>query len=99
MKCRAGESSTLGHDGALALIENTAYHLQPPKIKTVSATGSGDAFVGMLTLKLSTGHSPLDSLQWATAAGTANALSWEPCGCRLNEIQKIFPQVHIKIIS
>ena len=90
---------TLGDAGALALIDSSAYHFIPPAIHSVSATGSGDAFVAMLTHLLSIGGTVLESLRWATAAGTANALCWEPCGCRLSAIQEILPQVQIKIIT
>ena len=41
----------------------------PPTVKTVDATGAGDAFVGALTLALVEGKSPADALRFACAAG------------------------------
>ena len=89
---------TMGKDGAIAGYQNKIWEIKPPKVKIVNATGSGDAFIGTLVVKLSQGKSMEESLCWATAAGAANATVWIPCGCTQSQIRQILPKVKIQLL-
>jgi tagatose 6-phosphate kinase len=66
---------TMGREGALACDGRTVWRVTPPKVKAVSAVGSGDAFAAGLALELSRGNRLADALSMAAACGAANALT------------------------
>lgn len=65
---------TLGARGAVLHSEQGEYHLRAPVVESVSAVGSGDAFLaGFLVAKAR--HQPdQTALAWGIAAGAANAM-------------------------
>jgi 1-phosphofructokinase family hexose kinase len=69
---------TLGRDGAVMAAKDEVWHLQPPKITSVSSVGSGDALLGAFCVGLERGDSVIDALQLGIAAGAANALEIGP---------------------
>lgn len=72
---RAGKIAvTLGKLGAVLVTEHEAWFAESPEIKTVSSVGSGDAFLGGLLFAEQANHSAETILQYAAAAGAANAL-------------------------
>ncbi|MDB5356262.1 MAG: tagatose-6-phosphate kinase, phosphofructokinase i [Phycisphaerales bacterium] len=66
---------TMGAQGALASDGKHVWRLTPPKVKAVSAVGSGDAFAAGLALGLIRGQSLPESLALASACGAANAMT------------------------
>jgi 1-phosphofructokinase family hexose kinase len=71
---------TRGANGSVAVDESSVYRVSSPAVRTVNATGSGDAFFGALALTLSSdGPAALsEGLRIATAAGAANAVRLDP---------------------
>jgi len=69
---------TLGKDGAVMAAKDEVWHLQPPKITSVSSVGSGDALLGAFCVGLERGDSVVEALQLGIAAGAANALEIGP---------------------
>lgn len=68
---------SMGALGAVAATHNAAWHLVPPAIKAVSATGSGDSFLAGLAVGIARALPWPDTLRLATAAAAANALNME----------------------
>ena len=66
---------TLGSNGALASDGRDVWRVAPPKVKAISAVGSGDAFAAGLGLALSRGATLPDALSLAAACGAANAMT------------------------
>lgn len=66
---------TLGALGAVIARDGQRWHAQPPRLKVMSAVGSGDSFLGGLALSFAQGYAPDEALRRAVAAGAANALS------------------------
>jgi tagatose 6-phosphate kinase len=66
---------TMGSQGAVASDGQNVWRLTPPKVKAVSAVGSGDAFAAGLALGLLRGKSLPESLALAAACGAANAMT------------------------
>ncbi|MDB5174794.1 MAG: tagatose-6-phosphate kinase, phosphofructokinase i [Phycisphaerales bacterium] len=66
---------TMGAQGALASDGKHVWRLTPPKVKAVSAVGSGDAFAAGLAVGLLRGQPLPESLALASACGAANAMT------------------------
>lgn len=66
---------TLGADGALASNGKSCWRIQSPKVQTVSAVGSGDAFAAGLAVALSQDQLLPEALKMAVACGAANAIT------------------------
>jgi fructose-1-phosphate kinase PfkB-like protein len=63
---------TLGSKGAVLAVPQGSWMAEPPKVKTISSVGSGDAFMAGLLTALEKGLAPAEALKSATAAGAAN---------------------------
>jgi tagatose 6-phosphate kinase len=87
---------SLGEKGLLALAEGELLCYYPPKVDAVNVTGSGDALVAAFVVSRGWGMSLWDALLWGTAAGTANALQWEPCNFGKEEIEVHLPFVRVE---
>ncbi|MGC5772142.1 1-phosphofructokinase family hexose kinase [Paenibacillus pabuli] len=66
---------TLGSNGALAVLNGTAYMVKPPSIQPVNTVGCGDAFVAGMAYSGERGDSSESRLRTAVAAAAANAMS------------------------
>ncbi len=64
---------TLGAKGAIMLTPEGRWYAHPPVIKVLDAVGSGDSFLAGLAYGLTSGQDGARSLQYAVAAGAANA--------------------------
>ena len=59
---------TLGSEGVLVVTPEGVHRLTAPKVEAVDTVGAGDAFVGALTVELSSGRSLMDSADFAQKA-------------------------------
>jgi 1-phosphofructokinase family hexose kinase len=66
---------TAGKDPALAFDGRNFWRIIPPRIKVVNPIGSGDAFTAGLVWRLLRGDDLGEACRWASATGTANALT------------------------
>lgn len=66
---------SLGSDGALLMCEKGLYQGRIPKIDVVNTVGCGDSMVAALAVGLESNMEPEDSLKYAVAVASANALS------------------------
>jgi tagatose 6-phosphate kinase len=68
---------TLGRAGAALAHAGRLVHAEPPDVETVSAIGSGDAFLAAYVAAQVDGADPVAALRHGVAAGAANArTSW-----------------------
>jgi len=90
---------TMGGSGAMVTDGKQAFLAVPPRIKLVSAVGSGDSFTaGFLDAMLSC--EPLDrQLAMGTAAGTANATTYCAGYCTKDSIMEIAQQIDLRRLS
>jgi sulfofructose kinase len=82
--------ATLGHEGAMALVEGKVIYVEGPKVKTVDTTGAGDVFHGGFIYGLLQNWEVGEILRFANAAA---ALKCKEFGGRrgiptLEEIQR-----------
>lgn len=66
---------TLGSNGALAILNGTAYMVKPPAIRPVNTVGCGDAFVAGMVYAAERGESAESRLRTAVTAAAVNAMS------------------------
>ena len=67
---------SMGRDGAILVTEDgQVYQAKPPSGKVISTVGLGDYMLAAFVAKFGATHDFAESLRFATAAGTATALS------------------------
>lgn len=66
---------SLGGDGALMVCDEGIYQAVPPKVEVENTVGCGDSMVGAFAVALERKMKPQEALKYASAVGTANALS------------------------
>ena len=66
---------SLGAEGALAADQNGTWHVRPPRVRVVSAVGSGDSMLAGITWAVVRGLALPEAVRHGVAAGTANALT------------------------
>jgi 1-phosphofructokinase family hexose kinase len=71
------------------------YKMTPPEIDVMDATGSGDAFVAGVVYGFEKSMVFDDIIKFASAAGAANAASWETCSSDITLIENFIESVDI----
>jgi tagatose 6-phosphate kinase len=66
---------TLGSKGAVLALSGGVFRARPPEVDTMSAVGSGDAFLAAYVAAQVEGADPVEALRCGVAAGAANAQS------------------------
>lgn len=89
---------TMGAEGALALANGERYRIRAPRVEEVNDLGSGDSFVAGACWAASQGYNARECLVWGTACGAANAAVWDPGGITRIEVERLLPQVEIRLV-
>ncbi|MGT2911883.1 1-phosphofructokinase [Streptococcus cameli] len=90
---------SLGGDGAVLIHDGKVYHGRPPKIKPVNTVGCGDSMVAALAVGLAKESSPEESLKYAIAVGSANALSPFTGHFEQADFDWIYKEVQVSIVE
>ena len=86
---------SLGEKGALLVCAEGVYHGKPPKLDIVNTVGCGDSMVGGFAVGISRGYSAEESLKYAVAVASANALEAKTGYIVPANRDKIYNQVEI----
>jgi len=89
----AGKAPVLAFDGV------TFWRIYSPVIQAVNPIGSGDTFTAGLVWRLLQGDDLCQASRWATAAGTANALTTLAGEINPADVERLFEEVRIEKIS
>jgi 1-phosphofructokinase family hexose kinase len=89
---------SLGKDGIVLLDGPTVFVAEPPKVEVISTVGCGDAAVAGFAVAAIRNLSKQESLQLATACGTANCLAKLPGQINLDDVKRLLRAVMIKSI-
>jgi tagatose 6-phosphate kinase len=73
--------------------------LFPPTIKAINPVGSGDAVTAGIAVALSEGKSISDALIYGMACGAANALNLISGTLKLEDVDRLGPEVRIKALA
>ncbi|MFP3123847.1 1-phosphofructokinase [Ectobacillus funiculus] len=65
---------SMGKKGSMAIVDGEKYRVTFPAVQAVNTVGSGDSFVAGIAVALSRGYNVEETLAFASACGTANAL-------------------------
>jgi 6-phosphofructokinase 2 len=90
---------TRGREGAVALYDNKKLRGVAPRVRAVSAVGSGDAFLAGVVLTLSRGGTMEEAMRLGIAAGTAAVLMPGTEPCRRREVDILLPRVKVEQIT
>lgn len=90
---------TRGREGAVATSKKTSYRGVAPRVRAVSAVGSGDAFLAGVVLTLSRGGGMDEAMRLGIAAGTASVLTQGTELCRRREVDILLPRVKVQEIE
>jgi 1-phosphofructokinase family hexose kinase len=90
---------TRGREGAVAESDEGSWRSLAPRVRAVSAVGSGDAFLAGVVHSLSRGGSMEDALRLGVAAGTAAVLTPGTELCHRREVDVLKPRVRVQRIE
>ncbi|MCH3965955.1 MAG: 1-phosphofructokinase [Clostridium sp.] len=68
---------SLGVDGSVAGTNGKFYKVNIPKVKAINPVGSGDSYVAGVAISIQRGYTIEETLKFASACGTANAMEKE----------------------
>jgi len=89
---------SLGSEGSIAGYEGKFYKVKVPKIEAVNSVGSGDSYVAGVAIAIQRGYKIEDTLKYAAACGTANALEKETGFVSLETVNALFEKIIIEEI-
>ncbi|MCB1381746.1 MAG: hexose kinase [Notoacmeibacter sp.] len=81
---------TMGRDGAFMARKDGITHEKPIHVRTRSAVGAGDSFVGAMVLKLARGATPDEAFGYGLAAGAAAAMTPGTVLCRREDVEALY---------
>ena len=90
---------TRGREGAIAVSDEGAWRGVAPRVRAVSAVGSGDGFLAGVTLTLSRGGTMEEALRLGVGAGTACVLTPGTELCHRREVDLLQPRVRVNHIE
>jgi 1-phosphofructokinase family hexose kinase len=90
---------TRGREGAVAVSDDSCLRGVAPRVRSVSAVGSGDSLLAGIVLTLSQGGSMEEGLRLGIAAGTATVLTPGTELCHRREVDILLPRVKIQPIN
>jgi 6-phosphofructokinase 2 len=87
---------TLGHEGALLVTRDQMWRAPALSVKSQSAVGAGDSFLGAMIWSLAAGHGMEEALRYGVAAGSAALLTPGTELCYPDDVKRLHPQVVIR---
>jgi tagatose 6-phosphate kinase len=87
---------TLGKDGAMLSNGSDFWRIYSPRVKTVSAIGSGDSFAAGLAAGIAQKEEIPQAVALACACGAANAMTAKAGHIHLEDIKTLLPQIQVQ---
>ena len=81
---------------ALAADQDGVWHVRPPRVRVVSAVGSGDSMLAGITWGVVRGFALLEAVRYGVAAGTANALVLGAGGFAMTDFERVLLGVDVE---
>ena len=88
---------TCGADGMLAVRPDASYRVTVPPQAAINAAGAGDAASAGLAWRLSEGDDWDEALKWCGAVSAAAVLTEATGELRLEDVQRLYPQVEVTV--
>jgi 6-phosphofructokinase 2 len=90
---------TLADKGALLVTRDQVWRAQALPLKSVSAVGAGDSFLGGMVWSLVSGHDLETAFRYANAAGSAAVLAPGTELCRLEDVERLYGEVVLQAVE
>jgi tagatose 6-phosphate kinase len=90
---------TLGSIGSIVGMNGVLYRVLAPNVQAVNSVGSGDSFIAGMAIAVYRGYSDEQCLRFATAAGSANALTNIAGSLDPDELDRLEKRVEVSRIS
>jgi tagatose 6-phosphate kinase len=90
---------SLGSKGSIAGLDGKFYKVTVPKVEAVNPVGSGDSYVSGIAVALTRGYDIKDTLKFAAACGTANAMESETGFVREEVVNNLFNKIIVDEIN
>ncbi len=90
---------TRGREGAVVVSDEGSWRSLAPRVRAVSAVGSGDALLAGVVLTLSRGGTMEEALRLGVASGTACVLTPGTELCHRREVDVLHPRVRVQRIE
>ena len=87
---------TAGKDPALAFDGRSFWRIRAPRLEAVNPIGSGDAFTAGLAWRLLRGEDLGEACRWASAVGSANALTIMAGEVHRNDVERLVKNVALE---
>jgi 6-phosphofructokinase 2 len=87
---------TLGEEGSLLITRNAAWRAIAPEVKSVSAVGAGDSFLGAVVATLARDGSLEEALAQGVAAGTAAVLTPGTALCDRKDVERLRKEISVE---
>jgi 6-phosphofructokinase 2 len=87
---------TLGHLGALLVMQRQAFYAPALPVTPVSVVGAGDSFLGAMVWSLDAGLGIEEAFRQGIAAGSAALLSGGTGLCKAEDVQRLSRQVRLQ---
>ncbi|MCK9441676.1 MAG: 1-phosphofructokinase [Methanothrix sp.] len=89
---------SMGGKGILLVSEEKEYLAEPPNVEVQSTIGAGDSSVAGFVYGIMAGKDLKESLIYATATGTATAMSQGTALCKKEDFEAILPQIKLSVL-
>lgn len=90
---------SLGGDGSLMVCNEGVYRAVVPKIDAVNTVGCGDSMIAGFALGMEAGEDMPETLKKASAISAAAALREETGYFLKSDMERLYPQIEIKILQ
>ncbi|ULL18105.1 1-phosphofructokinase [Paenibacillus sp. H1-7] len=92
-------SVSLGAQGSLCSFEGSVYRAVAPRIDAVNTVGCGDAYVAGMAIGTARELPALERIAYATAVGTANALTDKAGYVKSGDVQRLLGEVAVERLN
>lgn len=89
---------SLGKDGSIAGFRGEKYRVHIPKVDVVNPVGSGDSMVAGIAVALKRGYDIKETLTFASACGTANAMEATTGYVDLNNVNQLKNEIRVEAL-
>ena len=90
---------SLGKDGVLVVCKEGVYFGSTPDLPVVNTVGCGDSMVAGFAVGTARGMPMEETIRFAVAVSTANALVRETGSYRAEDLEKILPQIQVEVLA
>lgn len=90
---------SLGGEGSIVFYRNKIYKTLLPKVKVINPVGSGDSMVAGFAIALERGYNITETIKYASAAGTANAMEEETGNVSEEIVEDLMKKIRVEELN